>query len=257
MPHQTKNLGMLALAIVVSGACIIAGAYVASRFAVADEEEPEIREIAQHDDDHRGTDKPPPDRLHRLSDLPSTAPRRSLEALVAKQDEQDDRDEPGEELPPAQDDDETSPGSEEDAAELKLRAAERMGDGVGPARWMAEPDDVDVEKLEQELDRGQMEQEFELSRRADRRRSIEVVEEEVDRCYQAWTSRTQDSRVALRWTMITDAGEATIVDPEITTWRGPEDRRFEQCVVDGLTGQTFEAEGDGAEMVVRWAAQSR
>jgi hypothetical protein len=140
-----------------------------------------------------------------------------------------------------------------------------LGEAVGPAQWLAQPHDVDVDELEEELNRGAMEQEFLIAKRRDRHRSIEVVEPVVHDCYGAWRARgidaeivTQgidDSRVALGWNMITDAGRGRLENPQILHQLGPRDERFEACLIDGLDGLGFDAVGDGADLEVQWAVQ--
>ncbi len=140
-----------------------------------------------------------------------------------------------------------------------------LDEAVGPARWMAQPHDVDVEALEEELHQGAMDQEFEIALRRDRRRSIEVVDAAVQDCYRAWRRRgidaeivTQgidDSRVALGWTLNTEAGRGRVEDPQILHQLGPRDGRFEACLIDNVDGLRFQAVGDGANLEVQWAMQ--
>lgn len=131
-------------------------------------------------------------------------------------------------------------------------------EGMGPRRWMAEPDDVDLEALEEQLDEDQMEQEFELALRQDRRASIEAVSAHVEDCHverrqrRVETQWASDAYVGLRWTMSTSAGQGQVENPQIVQRLGDVDERFEACVVDSVQGLKFEAVGDGAEVEVEW-----
>ena len=144
------------------------------------------------------------------------------------------------------------------------RSAQRP-EGVGPRSWAAEPEDVDVEQLEERLDEGRMRQDFELAMRRDRRRSIDEARRRVARCESERTAGVIDGEIeavigdidreiALQWTLRTDAGVGRIDDPEVLFRRGPKDEGFERCVTDGLDGVEFDATGDGVELDVRWAS---
>jgi len=138
-------------------------------------------------------------------------------------------------------------------------------EGVGPRSWAAEPEDVDVERLEERLDEGRMRQDFELAMRRDRRRSIDEARRRVARCESERTGGVIDGEIedvigelereiALEWTLRTDAGVGRIEQPEVLFRRGPKDEGFEDCVVERLEGVEFDATGDGAELDVRWAS---
>ncbi len=133
---------------------------------------------------------------------------------------------------------------------------------VGPRRWAAEPDDVDLEALERRLEQGEMEQEFELALRRDRVTSIEFAEKHVERCREELKRRLDHKEqmtesevgdVAVQWKITTEGGRGTIDEPEILHQLGARDAEFEQCVETSLAGKSFDAVGDGGELVVRRA----
>lgn len=121
--------------------------------------------------------------------------------------------------------------------------------------WMPTADDVDVESIEHRLDNAEMRQQFELTRRRDRRRSVELAEEVMAGCEDRieTLSPTGDvvPRIAVEWQMRTEAGEGTIEDPRVLHRLGVDSPPFEECITGGIDGLTFEARGDGAEMAVR------
>ena len=52
--------------------------------------------------------------------------------------------------------------------------------------------------------------------------------------------------------MRTAAGEGVIESPEIILNRGLEEPGFEECVIHRLSGISFDATGDDADLSVRW-----
>ncbi len=134
---------------------------------------------------------------------------------------------------------------------------------IGPRRWMAEADDVDVEALENRLRDSEMDQQFELMLRRDRRSSIDVADETIRQCYaereetRSPDDRGSPDRIAVEWKISTDAGDGRINNPRILHQLGPPDQQFERCVLDGLDGLQFEAVGDGGDLLVRQAFYGR
>lgn len=127
-------------------------------------------------------------------------------------------------------------------------------DGIGPDRWMAEPDDVDREAIEDQHAEGRMERDFELAKRADRRTSIEKAEEVLGQCRRRLDlpEPTTDARVAVSWRLRTEGGTGVIEEPAVLHWRGPETPRLEDCFAEQMNDHRFEATGDGVDMQVRW-----
>lgn len=131
---------------------------------------------------------------------------------------------------------------------------------MGPRRWMAEAEDVDVQALEERLRDSEMDQEFELALRRDRRASIDAADDFISACYaerDEELERGAPQRVAVEWTIATHGGAGVIEAPRILHQLGAKDERFERCVLDGLDGLDFEAVGDDGEMVVREAFYRR
>lgn len=130
-------------------------------------------------------------------------------------------------------------------------------EGVGPADWMAEPDDVDEETIDEKVAEGEMRRDFELSKRADRRRSIEEARQVLQRCRRRIDvgPPTSESRLAVSWRLITEGGVGTIEEPEVLHQRGGRLDEVGDCFVDALGGRQFEASGDGVDMQVQWAEE--
>lgn len=128
----------------------------------------------------------------------------------------------------------------------------------GPVEWMAQPTDVDVDEIEERLDQGEMEQEFLLALRRDRQRSIDLAQASVTACYEELLDRNPETirqgRIALEWTLRTDAGVGRLEAPQVLHNLGLDEADFEACILEGVAGQQFEAQGDGAELQVQWPA---
>lgn len=136
----------------------------------------------------------------------------------------------------------------------QITGGEDTPSGIGPRRWMAEPDDIDVDDVERQLRNGEMKQEYELARRRDRRASIDAVRPLIADCHRRWKKRRPDGgeRIAVQWKMSTRAGVGTVEQPKLLHVLGAQDQSIHDCVHRALDGLTFDAVGDGAQMTVRW-----
>ena len=128
-------------------------------------------------------------------------------------------------------------------------------EGLGPVEWMAQPDDVDLEALEERLVEGQMRQARELAVRTDQRRSVTAVEAPLRECFDELLSRRHDAghRVSLGWTVSTSGAQGVVDAPQILHHIGASDEAFEQCVADRIDGLRFDAVTDGEEVDVEYS----
>lgn len=135
--------------------------------------------------------------------------------------------------------------------------ADYTDDGLqGPRRWMAEPNDVDIEQLERRFHEAEEKRNLELAIRDDRFRSIDAAHHIIAGCSERHELRGPlDSgvapRIAIQWTLQTDDGEGTIQHPQFLHRIGVHSPSFEQCVVDELGELTFGADSDQVELEVR------
>lgn len=127
---------------------------------------------------------------------------------------------------------------------------------TGPDHWMAQPDDVDEQRIERRLEAGREHQHTEEALRRDRRRGNSLVEQAVDDCAHDHglgdaADRWDHHQLALEWTMTTENGTGTIESPRVLLRGGVGDEQFEQCVLDAVGELEFDASSDGEQLTAR------
>lgn len=207
------------------------------------------------------------------------APPEEGDSAVEESGGDDDEEAPGaasiQEVMGVDDDVELMSAEEGSAEGMGLVDVGGEGDGeeeeevvVGPREWAAEPDDVDVEALEEQVLESEMAQEELLVLREDRRAAISVGRQVVRECRGAH-KRDMDELapvdrqhvaesvgdVAVGFEMRTGGGDGVIEDVELLLRQGARGVGFEACVVQELEGQVFEAGGDGGELWVEFVDQ--
>lgn len=127
--------------------------------------------------------------------------------------------------------------------------------GLGPADWMAQPEDVDPDAIEKRLLEGEQRQARQLAIQRDRRRSVDAVRPVLHDCHEALRDRRPDAgtRVALGWAFSTSEAVGTIEKPAVLHHPGVTDEAFEDCLVERLDGLSFDATTDGKYLEVEYA----
>lgn len=120
---------------------------------------------------------------------------------------------------------------------------------LGPATWMAQPTEIDLDELEGDLLEGEMRQEFELAMREDRHRALHLADQVPRSCPHVLA---RDARVAIEFTLHTDAGRGFIRSPRQLHSINIDDPTFIECILDNLSDLEFNAAGDGADLQVTW-----